>query len=478
MLACFADVVPKLNIFLPYVLFIIIISWNVSSAFSSIATLAWDAPTTNADGTPLTDLAGFKIYYGASSGNYSQNINVGNVTTYTVDNLTEGLTYYFATTAYDTAGNESKYSNEVSKTTSTLQQCTLTVNKGGTGAGTVTSSPAGINCGSDCTETYNTGIVATLTASPGTGSTFAGWSGGGCVGNGKCILTINAPTTVTSNFAAVSTPTEIIIDNRNATTSKRGTWSVSRGAKPYGADSFWSRDGATFTWYFTPPQSGNYKLSMWWTYWSSRSTSVPVDIEHSGATTRVYINQQQNGGKWNIIGTYLFEAGKSYRVTITAHPYPSSTCADTVKFVYIPGGNGDIPLTSSYMSSTFDKRSVSKYVGNGQNTLTINAPSTATANFIANKKTNRTSKGGKKRQTSLIESLTIQIGSFKELSNATRLKIELEDRYSEVYINEVDIDGSRYYRVRIGKYQTTDETYHRAKTLADEGYKIVIIKSD
>ena len=47
-----------------------------------------------------------------------------------------------------------------------------------------------------------------------------------------------------------------------------------------------------------------------------------------------------------------------------------------------------------------------------------------------------------------------------------------------MYINEVDIDGSRYYRVRIGKYQTKDEAYHRAKTLADEGYKIVIIKSD
>jgi hypothetical protein len=60
------------------------------------------------------DLAGYKIYYGLSSGNYTIAINVGNVTQYTVNQLTEGLVYYFVVTAYDTAGNESAYSQEVS----------------------------------------------------------------------------------------------------------------------------------------------------------------------------------------------------------------------------------------------------------------------------------------------------------------------------------------------------------------------------
>jgi hypothetical protein len=60
------------------------------------------------------DLAGYKIYYGLSSGNYTFSINVGKVTQYTVSQLTEGLVYYFAVTAYDTAGNESAYSPEVS----------------------------------------------------------------------------------------------------------------------------------------------------------------------------------------------------------------------------------------------------------------------------------------------------------------------------------------------------------------------------
>ena len=87
---------------------------KVYESASGNATLTWDAPTTNADGTALTDLAGYKVYYGTASGSYTTTIDAGNVTTYTVGNLFSG-TYYFAATAYDTSGNESSYSNEVSK---------------------------------------------------------------------------------------------------------------------------------------------------------------------------------------------------------------------------------------------------------------------------------------------------------------------------------------------------------------------------
>jgi hypothetical protein len=79
------------------------------------ATLAWNAPTTNTDGTPLTDLAGHKIYFGTSSGSYTTIMDVGNVTTYTINNLSSG-TYYFTVTSYDSSGIESSYAGEVSKT--------------------------------------------------------------------------------------------------------------------------------------------------------------------------------------------------------------------------------------------------------------------------------------------------------------------------------------------------------------------------
>ena len=96
-------------------LFILLFILCFSAAGSAAdITLSWDAPTTNADGTPLTDLAGYKIYVSKSPGLYADSIDVGNVLTKTLMNFCEG-TYYFVATAYDTSGNESAYSNEVSK---------------------------------------------------------------------------------------------------------------------------------------------------------------------------------------------------------------------------------------------------------------------------------------------------------------------------------------------------------------------------
>lgn len=85
-------------------------------AFGADITLSWEAPTKNVDGTPLTDLAGYKIYSSKISGVYNKEdaIDVGNVLTKTLINLCE-CTYYFVATAYDTSGNESEYSNEVGK---------------------------------------------------------------------------------------------------------------------------------------------------------------------------------------------------------------------------------------------------------------------------------------------------------------------------------------------------------------------------
>jgi hypothetical protein len=75
------------------------------------------APKTNADGTALTDLAGYHIYYGTSSGMYSESATVGDpsITTYTIRSLSPG-TYYFVLKAYDKNNVESAASAEASKT--------------------------------------------------------------------------------------------------------------------------------------------------------------------------------------------------------------------------------------------------------------------------------------------------------------------------------------------------------------------------
>lgn len=78
------------------------------------ATLAWTAPTKNMDGTPLTTLAGYKVYYGTTPYVFTSLV-VGDVNTYQIVGLTKGQTYYFTVTAYDTYGNESDYGPIASK---------------------------------------------------------------------------------------------------------------------------------------------------------------------------------------------------------------------------------------------------------------------------------------------------------------------------------------------------------------------------
>ena len=74
--------------------------------YSAEISLAWDANSEPA-------LAGYNIYYGTASGDYSHRIDVGKATEYTVADLDVGETYYFAATAYDRNGNESEYSGEL-----------------------------------------------------------------------------------------------------------------------------------------------------------------------------------------------------------------------------------------------------------------------------------------------------------------------------------------------------------------------------
>jgi putative Ig domain-containing protein len=80
-------------------------------------TLSWSPPSMNTDGTALTNLAGYRISYGASAGALTTTVNVptAGVTSYTIDNLSQG-TWYFAMKTYNSAGAESAATNVVSAT--------------------------------------------------------------------------------------------------------------------------------------------------------------------------------------------------------------------------------------------------------------------------------------------------------------------------------------------------------------------------
>ena len=92
-------------------------SITVSQAALGSISLSWSAPTQNTDGTALTNLAGYVLYYGQSSGNYNKTVPIDNpsISTYVIENLVPD-TYYFVATAVNTTGGESDYSGEAVKT--------------------------------------------------------------------------------------------------------------------------------------------------------------------------------------------------------------------------------------------------------------------------------------------------------------------------------------------------------------------------
>jgi ABC-type oligopeptide transport system substrate-binding subunit len=81
------------------------------------ATLSWQAPTTNTDGAALTDLSGYRIYYGMNPDDLTQTVQLAGLglQTYVIDDLGTG-TWYFAIRAVTSAGVESALSDIVSKT--------------------------------------------------------------------------------------------------------------------------------------------------------------------------------------------------------------------------------------------------------------------------------------------------------------------------------------------------------------------------
>ena len=126
----------------------------------------------------------------------------------------------------------------VTATFNSVPTYTLSVSKAGSGGGTVTSSPAGINCGATCSGTYNNGTVVTLTATPDATSILSGWSGA-CTGTGICTVTMDSDKSVTATFAHVIQPDLIMtsVAPNAATVNAGAALSVTNTVTNQGASS-------------------------------------------------------------------------------------------------------------------------------------------------------------------------------------------------------------------------------------------------
>jgi len=225
----------------------------------AVMALGVDAP---ADQLSLswTDMSGdengFKIERKTGTGGtYAQIATVGaNVTSYTDPNLAGGSTYCYQLRAFNTAG-DSAYSNEACG--APPQDFALSVVKAGTGSGTVGSTPAGITCGSDCSEPYPSGTSVTLAATPAEGASFDGWSGGGCSGTAPCLVVVAATTLVTATLTQQSVAQQTFTLTVSSTGRGSGSVGSSPGGISCGTDCFEPYAGGTVVTLSATPEPGS-----------------------------------------------------------------------------------------------------------------------------------------------------------------------------------------------------------------------------
>ncbi len=172
---------------------------------------------------------------------------------------------------------------------------------------------------------------------------------------------------VTASLVVGTPSVEVIIDNGVSGTSYTGTWAVSGGTDPYGTNSVWARNGVTYTFAMSGQVAGNYEVLMWWSGYSSRATSVPVAINYTGGTGNITVNQRQNPGQWNSLGTYYFDGSGS--VTITAATGDTlSTCADAVKFTLVSSNSAPTATIDSIAPNPASQGESITLTGHGTDT--------------------------------------------------------------------------------------------------------------
>ncbi len=213
---------------------------STDSAFAAQVTLGWDPDTS-------PGVAGYEIYWGTVSKNYSWSANAGAQTTYTVSSLTQGATYYFATTAYDATGNQSALSNEVSYTVPSA--CTYTISPAsqsfgaGGGAGTVT-----VTAGSKCSwTTSNSSSWISIT------------SGASGTGSGTVAYSVAANTGTTSNTAGLTVAGQLFTVTEAGTPTYTITASAGTGGSISPAGNVSVNGGANQSFTITP--AAGYKVS-------------------------------------------------------------------------------------------------------------------------------------------------------------------------------------------------------------------------
>ena len=191
-----------------------------NSAWAGEASLVWDPPV-NADGTIFSGVASYKVYSGTASETYANSVDVGSALRHTVTGLTEGQTYYFATTTVDSSGVESVFSNELVYTVPVKTVYYTITASAGAGGSISPSGATSVLSGANRTFTispasgYRIGSVVVDGVSKGAISSFA-------------FSNVTANHTISASFVPVYTITATA--DTGGAISPSGAVSVSSGA--------------------------------------------------------------------------------------------------------------------------------------------------------------------------------------------------------------------------------------------------------
>ncbi|MBL8513103.1 MAG: putative Ig domain-containing protein, partial [Betaproteobacteria bacterium] len=210
----------------------------------------------------------------------------------------------------------------------------LTVSRTGSGTGTVFSDPSGIACGSTCSASMS-GTVS-LTAFANSGSYLSSWSGGGCSGNGTCLVNLTADTTVTANFAVITNPSA---PQMPAATPGSGAGGSGQATVSFVAPSF--NGGAPITLYTAScAASGQTTRTA-----SAASSPILVTGMTNGVTYACTVTATNSSGFVSAASTSAFVVPR------TVPDAPTGVSAAPIDFGAVvsftpPGNNGGSAVTS------------------------------------------------------------------------------------------------------------------------------------
>ena len=200
---------------------------------------------------------------------------------------------------------------------------TLTVTKNVAQGGTVTSSPAGINCGTGCSTqsaSFPAGTVVTLTATAASGWQFSGWSGCDSVSGTQCTVTMNQNRTVTANFRQAIAPANDNFANAQVISGNSGTVTGSNvgATKEPGEPNHAGNAGGASVWYrWTPSISGSVTID---TIGSNFDTLLAVYTGSAvDSLTLIASNDDIGGGNLQSRMTFPATAGTTYHIAVDGY---------------------------------------------------------------------------------------------------------------------------------------------------------------